>query len=367
MRNIVDFVDSLAVDKIQSYKGLAIAPLIGSDSNLSYLTLSEALKDGLKITESGSVPELGVRNDTEKEVLMINGEYILGGMQNRMIVRNIYLERGFKGKIPVRCVQQGRWHYSEEEPRHSREREPDLEPVPSHVEGCGVSPHFGKKYGFSAGKKAAFLCASAHSQHDVWNGVSFYLNSAGINSRTSDLNELYEKKDKEIKEYKKRFSPLERQVGMVAVLDGKKKTFIAEVFDRAETFGKYFDKLVEGYVVDAIVRKGEAKVSDKEVRGFLSSIDSRNCKFSEREPVSLGKDIEISMNDIEGNALSYKNIVLYLNLFTKEKRHSSRNEDDSREQIHIPTVFGPSAYRTGRIHPRADMFGRRYGGGCFGF
>lgn len=372
MKTIVDFIDRLAVDKIQKYKGLAIAPLLGTNSSLDYLVLSDALEEGLKIGETGggSVPELKVDNDTGGDVLMIKGEYIVGGMQNRMIARNIYLAKDFSGKIPVRCVQQGRWHY--QEPRHRPHREPRRPretPMPRRIperEPEHVPVYRGNKH-FLFGGKAALHCAFADSQHDVWGSVSHYLNKAGVHSSTNDLNELYEEKQDEIRRYKKKFSPLERQIGLVAILPGRKKRFVAEIFDKAETLEKYFGTLIESYVIDAIVDKGRADVTQEEVRGFLSSIENSNCRFKERKPVSLGKDVEISMDKVGGNALIHKNVVVYMNLFTKDRdrnrqSHGYSNEHD-RNPTHIgpiiPTIHGPM--RPMREPPFRHPFSEYYG------
>ena len=53
-----------------------------------YLTLDEALPRGLRITEtsaSGSVPELALHNPLDDNVLLYDGEELVGAKQNRIL------------------------------------------------------------------------------------------------------------------------------------------------------------------------------------------------------------------------------------------------------------------------------------------
>ena len=53
MENIKEQLENVEIGKIQKYKNLAIAPILGSDSGLEHLALSDALEEGLVITEKG--------------------------------------------------------------------------------------------------------------------------------------------------------------------------------------------------------------------------------------------------------------------------------------------------------------------------
>src|SRR5262245_29681271 len=68
---------------------LAMFPLLGGGAGEpGYLTLDEALGLGVaKMTEAGggSVPELEFVNEGERRVLLLDGEELLGALQNRVL------------------------------------------------------------------------------------------------------------------------------------------------------------------------------------------------------------------------------------------------------------------------------------------
>ena len=83
---------------------------------LGVLTLDEARKEGsLLITEraDASVPELVVENRAKSHVLLLAGEILVGGKQNRVLREDILLPP-LSGPRPigVYCVEQGRWNQS---------------------------------------------------------------------------------------------------------------------------------------------------------------------------------------------------------------------------------------------------------------
>ena len=91
-------------------------PLLSPDAlEPYYLTLEEAI-DGrcLEITEvdeSGSVNDLSLKVTGKKPVLLIEGEELKGAKQNRLINASFLIAGGTRTKIPVSCVEEGRWSY----------------------------------------------------------------------------------------------------------------------------------------------------------------------------------------------------------------------------------------------------------------
>jgi len=78
----------------------------------AYVTLDEALAGGLRVREvdeSGSVPELVVENPLDSRVLLYDGEELVGAKQNRILNVSVLVEAKTTLRIPVSCVEQGRW------------------------------------------------------------------------------------------------------------------------------------------------------------------------------------------------------------------------------------------------------------------
>ena len=95
------------------HRGIVVAPLFPRRGPVAeYITVDEALPRGLRITEvddAGSVPELIVENPLAERVLLYDGEELVGAKQNRILNVSVLVELQSKLRIPVSCVEQGRW------------------------------------------------------------------------------------------------------------------------------------------------------------------------------------------------------------------------------------------------------------------
>src|SRR5215469_4930037 len=100
---------------------LTLAPLLPVDGNVKrqtgYLPLEEALRRKLvAISEQARarVPELLATSTAETPVILVGGEQVVGGLQNRVFNTTILVAAKSELRIPVTCVEAGRWHESYE-------------------------------------------------------------------------------------------------------------------------------------------------------------------------------------------------------------------------------------------------------------
>src|SRR5579885_1858551 len=96
------------------HRGIVITPLFPRhDPVAEYLTLDDALPRGFRVHEvsqAGAVPELLVENPLSEDVLLYDGEELVGAKQNRILNVSVLVAAGAKLPIPVSCVEEGRWH-----------------------------------------------------------------------------------------------------------------------------------------------------------------------------------------------------------------------------------------------------------------
>ena len=292
MQEIQKYVNGLKPGKVQSYRNMALVPLMGKDSKLDYLVFDEAINSGLHVSETGSVPTLHFANNTEKEVLIIQGEYVLGGKQNRMVSRNAYMAENFDGEVPVNCVQQHRW--------------------------TSGAP---RSFGTSHKRAPRSLCfAASIGQREVWSEVNYLHAGLGVRSSTENLDDAYDQKQSELSDYLNNFEYTPGAVGVVAVIQNQgKKVYAADIFDQGDTSEKYFNKMVESYALEAATGGGDIKKpTKKEIGGFLKSL--KDCKFQEQKPISLGRDYIIRGSKVQGSALLYDGTNVYVTFSTKPER-----------------------------------------------
>ena len=116
MEPVTLFLNAIKLARKQSYKNLAVFPLLAPNGDKpDYLTLEQALeRDFVQITEmdqAGSVPELRLINKGKKKVLIVEGEELVGAKQNRIVNATFLIAGKTEVIIPVSCVEQGRWRH----------------------------------------------------------------------------------------------------------------------------------------------------------------------------------------------------------------------------------------------------------------
>ncbi len=97
---------------------LAVFPVFGAEAELSFESFAQGRERGVRIgeLESGaSVNDLVVENPGDTAVLLFEGEEVLGAQQNRTFDVSVLVGAGAKLRVPVSCVEAGRWQGS----RHS--------------------------------------------------------------------------------------------------------------------------------------------------------------------------------------------------------------------------------------------------------
>lgn len=116
--NVLDnFIENLYTGEPVQVGQLKVTPVfIREESALPFLEFGEALGRGLvevsEVSEGGSVPNLFVKNGADRDVIIVDGEMLVGAKQNRVVNTTIVVPAGASVEIPVTCVEQGRWGYT---------------------------------------------------------------------------------------------------------------------------------------------------------------------------------------------------------------------------------------------------------------
>lgn len=112
---VASFADEVRVGAPISVENLAVFPLTlrNPSAGEEYLTLDEALHaKQLSIAEAGAggaVNSLEVENRADRPVVLVAGELLLGGKQDRIVGRSVLLAPRSRARVQVFCVEHGRW------------------------------------------------------------------------------------------------------------------------------------------------------------------------------------------------------------------------------------------------------------------
>ncbi|MEM2368650.1 MAG: DUF6569 family protein [Candidatus Bathyarchaeia archaeon] len=333
MRKQSEWLKGLKVETPQvAEETFAVFPLtIRSSNGRGYLTLDEAIQEGLVfVPESGRVPEITIVVKGEKPVLVVEGTVVVGGLQNRTVNISLLLDAGKEHKIPVSCVEQGRWHFRR--PRHyyeplilRRERgEEREETIEIEVEPAAFMPseftahaNLRKKKTMSAVHCYLMRSVPAADQGEVWAEVERKQRAVHAQSPTGDETVIYERHRSTIEDLLRPMKPLENQVGALIAIGHEIAGL--EVFDHPETWKIMHRKILSGYAADALETsefgKPKALVTLSGAKAFVKSVVSSLEKaYVKPSPVGLGEHYLLDEREtlVGGFALVYNEVTLHL-------------------------------------------------------
>jgi hypothetical protein len=272
---------------------------------ISYLTLDAALEKHLieitEVSEAGDVPNLMVTNRGEIPILILAGEELVGAKQNRIVNATFLVAGQVSIKIPVSCVEAGRWNYRGKEfQSEKRMSSPQLR-TKVHQD---VNFAIREGRGFRA------------DQGGVWDEIGAKSARMSVHSPTAAMSDIYESYDEKLRQYTQNFAVSQNQKGFLVAVNGK--IMGLEVFDSPDSLAHYFDKLIQSYALDALdllIQGQSPKKSTPKVEKWLGEV--AELPFLSSPSLGLGEDIRLESQKVIGSGLQHENTVLYLAVFPK--------------------------------------------------
>lgn len=265
-----------------SFKNLAIYPIYArqtfkqANGNIGkYLPLKTALEQKkVKITESEggeTVNTLFIQNTSQDTVIILGGEVVQGGKQDRMISQDVVVPPGSrKINLSVHCVEHGRWTYHD-----------------------GNSRNFNNSYTVpnTEVRKAGTV---KKNQQAVWDKVSEVTikNKAKSETGTYSAIESSSSYKKDILEYKAAVLNFLKNkanaIGFVAVSGDK--ILGCDMFATVDLFRNQLDNLISSYSTEAITNGSKPVVTYPEVKTYIDNIlsdESKQEKMIEKNGIQL--------------------------------------------------------------------------------
>jgi hypothetical protein len=289
---------------------LTVFPVVASKSydTAEFLTLDEGLRSGdVVVTEAGQarglirrrpgelpimhpmrdaeVNRLVLVNNSKRPLLLLAGEIVTGGKQDRVIGKDrIVPAESDPVDLSVFCVEPGRW-------------------VPANGKY-----EFGSGVGGSAGLLASPVvrskAMSAKDQQQVWDsvrssqramaetvevtGAAPAVNATTSYARVMDNKEVQKKVDAVAEPVQRNYESVIRQlrdknaVGVVVVVNGE--IVWADIFASTQLLQKYWPKLVRSYATEAVVTRAKGgEASLKDAQKFLADLQGHH-ETAETEP-----------------------------------------------------------------------------------
>jgi hypothetical protein len=279
-------------------ESLSVFPLQAEgQSNLPYVLSDEAMADGTvtvqEVSETGSVPELVVSNQTDNLVLFLEGGELRGAKQNRVLNTSVLVAAKTTSRIPVSCVEQGRWQSI------------SLQFTSAGSHSSSKLRHILKKSVLQSAKEGRGHCSD---QGEVWSEVRRQAASLGSHSKTGAMADTYENYKDRLAEYRNRLKYVEGATGL-AVAVGKKIVSV-DIFDKPSTCQKVWDRLLTGMILDALeAGPSEERVEKTDAEKLLMTL--RDLSWEQTPAVGVGDEFRYGGADQHASALVYDGSVVH--------------------------------------------------------
>jgi hypothetical protein len=232
------------------YLRLSVFPLFdGSNTPVEYALADAGIASGIvsieEVSESGSVPDLLVENKGDVRVLFLEGEELVGAKQNRILNTSVLIAAHSKMKIPVSCVEQGRWRYRSRQFGSS---------------GSHSSPKL--RYFLKRSVTQSVMAKRGHrsDQGKVWEEVARQQSALGTASPTHAMADTFEAHEGRVTAFREQLQYVDGACGLAVAVGNK--IVAVDLFDKATTCRKVWDRLLSGYVLDALEAEIEPRQAD---------------------------------------------------------------------------------------------------------
>jgi len=286
---------------------LIVFPVVASKSydTGEFRTLDEGLRSGdVVVTEAGQtrglirprpgdpptihpihdaqVNQLVLVNNSKRPLLLLAGEIVTGGKQDRVIGKDrIVPANSDPVDLSVFCVEPGRW-----------------------VAANGKNDFSSAAGGVLAAPVVRSKAMGAKDQQQVWDsvhtsqsamavaveatGAASAVNATTSYARVMDNNEVKKQVDAVAEPMERNYESVIRQlrdknaVGVVVAVNGK--IVWADIFASTQLLQKYWPKLARSYATEAVVTRAKGgEASSKDAEKFLAELEGRH-ETAETEP-----------------------------------------------------------------------------------
>ena len=287
------FLRSVRLSQVQSRAGLSVVWLTGEPAAppLEVATLEEGRAQGvlhIAERERATVPELIVDNRGGTFVLLLAGEILLGGKQNRIVTEDVLLPpKSGPRDISVYCVEQGRW--------------------------AGARPGFESRGTFAAPSLRSQVMAK-QGQNRVWAEVDRYSALAASPSPTRSYQDVYEKPEvqEHIRDVEQRIGPFKGALGAAVFVDDALAGL--DLFQDGSLFAREWPKLLRAYAVEVYRRSPRSGGDERRLRDTVADVlrNAEGVRGTLRRNAGVGELFEFRAGPHRGTSLAFQGHVTHV-------------------------------------------------------
>jgi hypothetical protein len=231
-----------------------------------YLSLKDALQKGkVKVTEkdySGTVNSVIIENISKDTIIVLPGDIIKGGKQDRIIQKDMLLKpNSGKKSLPVFCVESGRW-------------QSDRQNTADRSSGTARIPEF-REYKNKGSMSLRKVVEKEEDQAKVWDKVAELNKTNNTETDTKTYTAITNSADynKKLERYLKFFSSKFKQPEVIGVIIvSGDKVLGCDLFATHDLFALQFESLLHSYITEAILSGKPVNVKNSTVKQYSDKL-----------------------------------------------------------------------------------------------
>ena len=292
-------LDAAAIGWPVTRLGISFFPVYLAANDLPAITTGATSGLVVDELEAPSVQALRVRNPGDQPVLVVEGEHFVGGKQNRAVNATVLVPALADLRIPVSCLEQGRWGRS----RTVRRDEAFTAARVRAVKDAGVAESMR-----GAGSRDG-------DQATVWSAVDDLLHRASQQSDTAAAADVKraarhrEPSRAAVIEKLAARGPLPGQCGIV-VVQGRRVTAM-DLFGAPHLLAAHWGALIRSHLLEPPAARGNPSATRvlKVVRRFASA------RAQETPGIGLGVEHRVAEHRLTGHALTLNGAMVHAAFF----------------------------------------------------
>ena len=226
-------------------------------------------------------------------VLLYDGEELVGAKQNRILNVSVLVGAGAKLPIPVSCVEQGRWARSSA--------------------GFDSAAHISHSH--LRRRKAELLAARplarGVAQSEVWLEIGEKQQRMSVDSPTGANRDTFEAYGARLRDLEDAFPLQPGQCGAVLAIG---EDLCLDTVSRPDAFALLWPKLRAGYLLDALERLGGRPTRIERIAGFVDEV--ADAPVTRGPSPGLGNDLRLRGPGVIGSGLELDGERIQLSAFT---------------------------------------------------
>jgi ARG/rhodanese/phosphatase superfamily protein len=304
---------------------LAVFPLFGPPPVAEYVSFADGVARGLIVKElegGASVNDIVVLNPTDANVLLYEGEEVLGAQQNRTFDVSVLVAGGRSLRVPVSCVEHGRWDGA----RHHEA----FTPAPQ-----AAYPSLRAMKNRAAHARVATGMAARADQGAVWDEVAAKSSRLDVASTTGAMHDIYEDRRDGLRGFESAIVLRPGQTGALAAIGGR--LTVLDHVSRPDAFATLHAPLVQGYALDALecAEVAPSAPSLDAACAFVATL--ADARVTQHDAIGLGRDTRFTTPRATGAGLVAGDELVQLTAFAAEDVGSGAAAPPVRARVRRPS------------------------------